>query len=115
MMSTSEYRQRLKQRRAEARAAAKRAVAPETSFRDWIVTQVIRLDAVGALARDIVSEEKRIGKPLTQLNNRVDLLWYCAYAPREVGLSREIGLAAWLEWLVEIEREKEGPILNYDI
>jgi hypothetical protein len=66
---------------------------------------------MGDLARDIVGEERRIGRVLTALNSRVDLLFFCDGAPKSSKLNREIGLNAWKEWLAS-ERAKEEAANN---
>jgi hypothetical protein len=71
----------------------------EQTFTEWLALQVHREDATGRLARDVASEEKRIGRPLVALNCRLDLVFYAQAAPKNLGLNKPDALAAWEEWL----------------
>lgn len=105
MKTTREYRAWLQERRGKPMKVKKKiAKIEEKPFLTWLLEQVERQDDVGRLARDVASEQKRIGRPLTALNNHVDLFMYCEHAPASVVLSREIGKRALLEW-VESGRE----------
>lgn len=113
MMSSSEYRAFLAARKKQKAASVK-----HTPFLDWLLKQITRQDAIGVLARDVESEQRRIGKPLTALNNRIDLTWYCTHAPASVRLTRkhaDVAWAAWVESGTESKRNDDGPILFYDI
>lgn len=119
MMSTTEYKRWLAERRGTAKKPrGKTTPVEQMSFLDWVLTQTARQDAVGVLARDIEGERERIGKPLTSLNHLPDVVWHCLYAPKEIGLSREIARDAWSEWVESQSRKRdvnEEPILFYDI
>jgi len=69
------------------------------TFRDWVVTQIDRTDAAGRLARDVASEEKRIGRSLTALNNRCNLLLYVRAMPAVAAITRADALAVFAEFL----------------
>lgn len=99
MMSATQYSKWLAERRA-AREEAPEPPPPMT-FSQWITRQVGREDPVGVLARDLVSECRRVGREPAALRYRIDLLLYCAHAPRALNLSREVGKAAWKEWIQE--------------
>ena len=116
-MSTQEYRKWLAQRKAKPETPKPRKPAkpkPEP-FLDWVLKQVHRDDDIGRLARDIESEQRRIGRPLTSLNRRLELLWHCDHAPKSVGLNRAIANAALDEWTASMEKKSEDPILDYQI
>ena len=71
------------------------------TFSQWITQQVGREDPIGVLARDLISECRRIGKEPAAMRIRTDLLWHCMHAPRELHLTRDIGRQAWAEWVTE--------------
>lgn len=96
-MSTEEYRERKRQKRRELLAAA-------PTFSEFVSQQVDRQDRIGALARDLTSESKRVGKEIAALRNRRDLLWHSQHSPKEIGLTRTDAVMLWAEWL-EFERE----------
>lgn len=61
--------------------------------------QVDREDATGRSARDLRSEERRLRRPLTMLNNRADFRAYVSALPRGVGVTKAEALAMWNEWV----------------
>lgn len=66
-------------------------------FRSWLLQQVHREGAVGCLARDVASEEKRIGRELT-FNERVDIALYARAIPNTARVTVDDALAAWAEY-----------------
>jgi hypothetical protein len=122
MMSVEEYARWIASRKGKGNKVktvkipkVKPVMVPQVPFRDWVIEQTGRADSVGDLARDIVGEERRIGRVLTALNSRVDLMFFCDGAPKSSKLNREIGLNAWKEWL-RVGQEKETQRENvYDI
>jgi hypothetical protein len=115
MMSTEEYSAWLASRKGKRKAKKPPAIAklkppaiPVTTFLDWLAQQRERTDLVGVLARDVQSEIKRLGKPLSHLNDRFNLIWYCdQMVPRSLGLSGQVARTAWYEWLAS-EQEEEA-------
>ena len=81
-------------------------------FRTWLLGQVHRQDAVGRLARDTRSEEVRLARPLTVLNDRTQLMLHVRGLPPEVGITRQDAVAAWAEWMqrpeVQTARRNKG-------
>jgi hypothetical protein len=69
------------------------------AFTDWLVTQTWRSDVVGRIARDLVGERRRTGRPLTALNHRPDFLFYVSAMPKELEVTRRDALSTWAEWL----------------
>jgi hypothetical protein len=67
-------------------------------FRQWLLQQVHRTDAVGRLARDVASEEKRIGTELNTINDRPNLALYARAIPTAGGVTVADALAALREW-----------------
>ena len=66
-------------------------------FRAWLLQQVRREDIVGALARDVATEERRIGREL-KFNERVDIALYARAIPPAAGVTVNDALAAWAEY-----------------
>lgn len=71
----------------------------DTTFLGWLAGQTGRLDQTGALARDIASEIKRQGRPLTRLNERMDLVMYAHHIPPSLGITAEAAKAVWAEYI----------------
>lgn len=70
------------------------------TFAAWLARQAGREDGVGRLARDVATEEKRIGHPLTTtVNERWRLVLYVRGIPKDIGVTADDAHLAWAEWL----------------
>ena len=86
----------------------KRIETPPDAFRLWLLAQTGRQDAVGRIALDVIGEERRLGRPLRCLEDRVNFVMFVRAMPREVGVTEADGLACWREWRREAQQGDTG-------
>jgi hypothetical protein len=76
-----------------------RGIVAGMTFHDWLLGQADRRDAAGRLARDVASEERRLARSLTMLNNRCNLLLYVLQMPAMAAVTRTEALNIFAEYL----------------
>jgi len=77
------------------------AVASPT-FHSWLSQQIHRQDAVGILARDVESEERRCNRSLElSVSSRLNVICFVNTGSAYTRLTRADALEIWDAWLLE--------------